>query len=267
MIRKVRIRLLTEHGNTLAMMQEETEHSRWPKAWGELAKVLQTTLDPLLKTYNKITQTLLQLEEWELLEIDWLDEEEPFWPFEIDVDLVELLHHDDGEDVANLFLKTLDDLNELNGFDLRIWLGGRRGSLKRTRQAVVEQAEEYGIEVEQPRSRKRSKKKKDKKHSSKDRKKRQWRRTYSWGGLDDEEVGDDASWQKQSAQLSESAQFFLSYTSLSWPCSVVELNKAWHKALHNSHPDKFPNDPGAKDRTQLINVGYNELKSIIQRSA
>lgn len=267
MIRKIRIRLLTEHGNTLAMMQEETQHSDWPKEWGELARSIRSKLKPLQDAYDRIIQSLISMEEWELLELQWLEEEEPFWPFEVHADLVEMLYHEEGEEIAQLFLNVLEQLGQLEGLEVRIWLGGRRGSLKRAKLAVVEQAEEYGFEIKPPRSKRRSRKKqKQEKHSSKDNK-RQWRRTYSWGGLDDEEVGDDASWQRQNSQLSESAQFFLSYTSLSWPCSVVELNKAWHKALHNSHPDKFPNDPGAKDRTQLINVGYNELKSLIQRSA
>lgn len=93
--------------------------------------------------------------------------------------------------------------------------------------------------------------------------KEQRRRTFSWGNLDDDEFDPSGKKKKDPDALSNAAQFFLSYTTLPWPCSKPALKKAWQKALHNTHPDKYRNDPTAIDRTRLINQGYEELCDVI----
>ena len=80
----------------------------------------------------------------------------------------------------------------------------------------------------------------------------------TWGHLEDEYSA------KASEKLSDYALFFLMFIHLKWPCSITDLTKSWYKALLKSHPDRYPNDPNAKNRTQMINLGYQELLSKLQ---
>ncbi len=288
MIRKLRLRVRTDAMNELVCFSELEDRLLWPASWSSLTASAKELAGPSQDAYEEVFGQAYELHEWGLADLVWLDEPSkhiPFPSFEADIDLIELLASEDGEEACQTLLLLMESLTFLEGCDIQLRLGRRRSTPEHVREVFLRQAEECGyyIEYEQedeelwadedeieddwyedPFTQGTSQQNSHANSNGNSRSNSGYshRRTYSWGGLDDDDCGDTHR-KKGSSELSEAAQFFLMYATLEWPCSMTELQKSWHKALHNSHPDKHRHDSTAHDRTRLLNLGYEELREVL----
>lgn len=274
MVRKIRIRIFPDHANLLLQFVELASEEGWPERWERLRQMARRLARRVQKTYISILSQaeelqghgLLNLSRFSLSEESTPEESEPFVAIELNVDLVHFLDQIWGHEALELLLWLVQSLESLDGFEIRVWLGRHRSSVATVLQELQTVYDSLK-DMDSPGGRGNpSQQARTRRHTAPAFEQENTDASSTEAG----ETGRKRKRRKSSArevdgeEFSEAAQFFLQYTLLVWPCSEQELGKAWRHALHNSHPDKFPDDPNAKNRTQLLNLGYKELKAALR---